>query len=150
MDAIPATRSFSRRPRWLPLVAFSLVMGPWTAHAQTSDCSVVRFQAGENSTEIHGTVPAEDRHAPADPLCYAVSVGSGQRAKVTVVSGRGIALSIPGQGDARDSFDFVARSGSYQLLVFALFPTAEAEPFRIRIPTLTSSSPFPRPRSTTT
>lgn len=106
----------------------------WLGGAQASaTCSDVRFAPGESSAEISGTVPAEDPLNPAEPLCYSLDVDDGQRATVSLLSGRNVAISIPGQGDARDKFDFVTQRGTYELHVFPLFPGGEAEPFRIHV-----------------
>lgn len=99
----------------------------------SATCNAVHFPAGASSAEISGSVPADDRLNPAEPLCYSLNVCAGQRIRISLLSGGNVAISIPGQGDARDSFDFVTQRGTYELHVFPLFPGREAEPFRIHV-----------------
>lgn len=132
MDARAGTTA-PRSPPWFLMGTLSLATF-WPCGAQASaTCSAVRFPPGESSTEISGTIPAEDRLNPAEPLCFSLSVDDGQRATISLRSGRNVAISIPGQGDARDTFDFVTQRGTYELHVFPLFPGGEAEPFRIHV-----------------
>ena len=103
------------------------------AHARAS-CEPIRFEAGASSAVISGTVPGHPRDDP-DPtqLCYTLAVSGGQHAEVALISGRNVAITIPGVGDANDRFAFTTRRGTYELHVFQLFPGGGEEPFRMRV-----------------
>lgn len=98
-----------------------------------SRCRPIKFKAGATSATVSGTVKAKTRDSPVDPLCYSLAVSDGQRAQVRLLSGTNVAITIEGVGDANDAFDFVTRSGTYELRVFTLFPTGQRAPFRMRV-----------------
>ncbi|MXQ14100.1 hypothetical protein [Microvirga makkahensis] len=108
------------------------------AHRSSGDetksrCRPIKFKAGGISATVSGTVKAETRDRPVDPLCYSLAVSDGQRVQVRLLSGTNVAIAIEGIGDANDAFDFVTRSGTYELRVFTLFPMGQHAPFRMRI-----------------
>ena len=120
-------------PRSSVLLLASLAAGLASEADARADCSPIRFQPGTSGTVIAGTAPPSDGSEAERPLCYALVVGDGQNARVRVLSGRNVAITIPGVGDASDSVDFRTRQGRLELHVFQLFPGGDAEPFRIRI-----------------
>ena len=119
--------------RTLVLLLATLAAGLASPADARQDCSPVRFQPGTSGTVIAGTAPPSDGSEAEQPLCYALVVGEGQNARVRLLSGRNVAITIPGVGDASDSFDFRTKRGRLELHVFQLFPGGDAEPFRIRV-----------------
>lgn len=92
-------------------------------------CREIRFARGASSGIITGEAPAEDA------LCFTLKVGAGQKAEVRVesLSRVPVAASIPGAGDARESFSWRMRAGSYDISVFQLFRAVAPAPFRLRV-----------------
>jgi len=97
-------------------------------------CTPVQFKRGTSSVTVTGSVPPEDPRAGSpQPACYTLTVGEGQQAKVTLLSGENVGITIPGVGNMRDSFEFTTRRGTYKLELYQLFPNPQAAPFRMHI-----------------
>ena len=104
------------------------------AAATRSGCTAIRFAAGSTSAVVTGSVPPEDpRDSDPEPACYTLAVGEGQNAKIRLLSGKNVGITIPGVGDMSDSFDFTTRRGVYELQLFQLFPSGQAAPFRMQV-----------------
>ena len=104
------------------------------AAASNSGCTAIRFAAGRTSAIVTGSVPPEDpRDSDPEPACYTLAVGDGQHARIRLLSGKNVGITIPGVGDMRDSFDFTTRRGVYELQLFQLFPSGQAAPFRMQV-----------------
>ena len=71
------------------------------AAAQT--CTPVRFEPGQSTATLRGSVPAEDS------VCYTFGAKPGQTATLNV-SGRNIIASVIGVGDARTSWSFKTKA----------------------------------------
>lgn len=110
----------------MPALAFAVV--PAAAAAQ-APCQEIRFAPGASAGVVTGEVPA-DGH-----LCFTIKVGDGQRAEVAVedLSPVDMIVTIPGAGDAQDSFAWTTRSGTYEILVAPLFRASGPAPFRLHV-----------------
>jgi hypothetical protein len=118
-----------------------------TGGGSKSRCRPIKFKTGAISATVADTAKAETRDSPVAPLCYTLAASEGERAKVRLVSGKNVAITIEGIGDAKDSFDFTTRSGTYVLRVFTLFPTGQSAPFRMLVE-VSPGSEASRPRKT--
>ena len=98
------------------------------------NCTPIQFQRGTTSAIVRGSVPPEDPdEGPPRPACYSLAVGEGQEAKIRLLAGENVGITIPEVGDMRDSLEFRTRRGTYRIELYQLFPTVEPAPFRIRV-----------------
>lgn len=130
---VPPTPSRISQPASSRFLALALGLAwQWSASAQAT-CTEIRFPPGQDSTVIAGQAPAEEPDSGVEPLCYALDIDAARRIHIKLLSGRNVALSVPGQSDAKDTFEFEATPGLHELRVFQLFPTGEPAPFRVRV-----------------
>ena len=112
----------------MPLRPAALVVAlfPATASAQVP-CQDIRFAAGASSGTITGQVLA------GTYLCFTLEVGEGQQAEVSVESlgPEVMIVSILGVGDARESFAWATRAGTYEIRVMPLFRSRATSDFRL-------------------
>ncbi len=100
-------------------------------------CIPVKFDPGSTSAVVSGAVPPENRADPAPiPACYTIAVGEGQRARVRLLSGENVAITVPGVSDMSEAIDFTTRRGTYRLELFQLFPAPAEAPFEMRVEVL--------------
>jgi hypothetical protein len=111
------TRSF------VILLAFGLA--PPSPHAQER-CTPVRFEPGKSSATIRGAAP------PGDGVCYTFGAAAGQTASLKV-AGSNMIISVVGVGDARDSWTFKTKAGTYKFVVGQLMRSATNAPYIVTL-----------------
>lgn len=83
-------------------------------------CASIKFERGANSTQVHGTAPAQGVD------CLRFSTGDGQDVQLSVRSDRNaVAFSVVGVADDRESVRFRSLKKTYELHVFQTMKAAE-------------------------
>ncbi|WBU57822.1 hypothetical protein [Paracoccus sediminicola] len=96
--------------------------------AAAQDCETIRFSPGETGAFVEGQAPAEGSQ------CFSVDLRPGQNFFAEIVAGQeDIAISIPGIGDNRGRFEFVADASRYELWVHQTFRAVQAAPFTMLV-----------------
>lgn len=90
-------------------------------------CQVVRFERGQNGTEIAGMAP------PRDTLCYTLTTAPNRTANLRLAASPNIVLDIPGVAEDQREVTFRTERRTYQIRVGQLARGAYAEPFRLSI-----------------
>ncbi|SUE45147.1 hypothetical protein [Roseomonas gilardii] len=99
---------------------------PHSAQAAPS-CQVVRFERGQNGTEIAGMAP------PRDTLCYTLTTAPNRTANLRLSASPNIVLDIPGIAEDQREVTFRTERRTYRIQVGQLARGAYAEPFRLSV-----------------
>ncbi|UPG72462.1 hypothetical protein MVG78_18575 [Roseomonas gilardii subsp. gilardii] len=129
----PSTRTRQRNPGRPTAVAAALaatallpLAAPRPAGAAPA-CQVVRFERGQNGTEIAGMAP------PRDMLCYTLTTAPNRTASFRLAASPNVVLDVPGIAEDRREVTFRTERRTYQIRVGQLARGAYAEPFRLSI-----------------
>lgn len=101
------------------------VLAPPGAGAQS--CTEIRFARGASSAEVTGSAPADG------VICYALSTGAGQQARLRVLEGNNTIFTIEGLVDAQNDYSFRTKARTYRILVGQLMRAARDQPFRLHV-----------------
>lgn len=98
--------------------------------AVAGDCKPVKFKRGEYYATVGGTT------AEGKVDCYTVKTDANQTMTVDLIGDSNdignTAITIPGIGDTRDSFQFKTQKKTYQVKVFQIKVDAK-KPYRLNI-----------------
>ena len=109
------------------LVAVALAASVHAKHGLADGCKPIHFAAGERSTTVKGSAPAEG------VVCYSIGTGADQTATLKVTSGDNTVFTIDGLVDAQDSYTFKTERKTYKVLVGQLMRSASAEKFSLDV-----------------
>ncbi len=99
--------------------------------AVTKGCKAVQFKKGELAAVVEGTT-AENKTD-----CYTVKTGANQTMTAELIGNsddiKNTAITIPGIGDARDTFQFKTEKKTYEVRVSQIKQVAEEKPYGLNI-----------------
>lgn len=96
--------------------------------AAAQECQPIRFAPGETGAFVEGQAPAEGS------TCYSLDLRPGQTLFAEIVAGQAdIAITIPGVGDNRGTFNFVTQRSQYELWVHQTFRAVAPAPFTMLV-----------------
>jgi len=104
---------------------------PSTPVAATKNCKAVQFKKGELAAVVEGTTTANKTD------CYTVKTGANQTMTAELIGNsddiKNTAITIPGIGDARDTFQFKTEKKTYEIHVSQIKGVAEKKPYGLNI-----------------
>ncbi len=99
-------------------------LGTQVGHA--GGCETIRFQRGHSSGTVQGVAP------PEDFVCYEMTTGAGQTAKLRV-EGPNVIFVIDGVVEAQDRYSFVTERKTYRVKVGQLMRSVQGVPFTLSV-----------------
>lgn len=94
------------------------------ARAVPADCIALNPRG---QTEVVGMA------RPGGGVCYALETSRGQIARLEIVDGRNIAITVPGIADARERLEFDTEDGPYEIRIIQVERADRASRYRLRV-----------------
>jgi hypothetical protein len=99
--------------------------------AVTKGCKAVQFKKGELAAVVEGTT------AEGKTDCYTVKTGANQTMTAELIGNsddiKNTAITIPGIGDVRDTFQFKTEKKTYEIHISQIKGVAEKKPYGLNI-----------------